>query len=286
MRPRHNRRARSHRQVAEALENLCGIDRVRGWAAGPHWTCATQPIDLAKAIGYSNRRAMPRSVRWPQATHCATTPRPLTSTPRSPTPIRCWDSIWRLGSATAQRQTGTPPPERRSSLRLDRLLTSAIRPTRCRRPGQPRGYTSNNNATDTDKVEVLEMAVDRLPFDHPDGRWCSPHCVQNSPTGVLSTAEALADEALVTPHHQVTTPPSQGAQSGLVSTAGAVHARAAIDWTADALVRPSRSVIRYCYFLWRTHEQRPFLGWGHRRDGSLYRDHVCLAEQLDQPTLS
>ena len=48
------RRARAHRQVAEALEELCG-DRpgVRIGELARHWFSATQPIDLDKAIRYS-----------------------------------------------------------------------------------------------------------------------------------------------------------------------------------------------------------------------------------------
>ena len=50
------RRARAHRRVAEALEDLCG-DRpgARVGELARHWFNATQPIDLAKAIGYSRQ---------------------------------------------------------------------------------------------------------------------------------------------------------------------------------------------------------------------------------------
>ena len=51
-----NRRARAHRQVAEALEDLCG-DRPgpRVGELARHWIAATQPIDLAKAVSYSRQ---------------------------------------------------------------------------------------------------------------------------------------------------------------------------------------------------------------------------------------
>ena len=48
------RRARVHRQVAEALEDVCGDqpgNRIGELAR--HWFSATQPIDLSKAINYS-----------------------------------------------------------------------------------------------------------------------------------------------------------------------------------------------------------------------------------------
>ena len=50
------RRARAHRQVAEALEDLCG-DRpgTRAGELARHWVNATQPIDLTKAISYSRQ---------------------------------------------------------------------------------------------------------------------------------------------------------------------------------------------------------------------------------------
>ena len=49
-----NRQAKAHREVAEALEYLCG-DRpgARVGELARHWFNATQPIDLVKAIGYS-----------------------------------------------------------------------------------------------------------------------------------------------------------------------------------------------------------------------------------------
>ena len=52
------RRARAHRQVAEALEDLCG-DRPgsRVGELARHWFSATQPVDLAKALDYSRRAA-------------------------------------------------------------------------------------------------------------------------------------------------------------------------------------------------------------------------------------
>jgi predicted ATPase len=52
----HNRRARGHRRVAEALEDLCG-DRTgpRAGELARHWIAATQPIELAKAISYSRQ---------------------------------------------------------------------------------------------------------------------------------------------------------------------------------------------------------------------------------------
>ena len=75
------RRARAHRQVAEALEDLCG-DRpgARVGELARHWFNATQPIDLAKAIrllppGGRRRPRSPRPRRCPALLRPG--PRPL-----------------------------------------------------------------------------------------------------------------------------------------------------------------------------------------------------------------
>ena len=50
------RRARAHRQVAEALEELCGAQPgARVGELARHWTLATTPVDLTKAIEYSRQ---------------------------------------------------------------------------------------------------------------------------------------------------------------------------------------------------------------------------------------
>ena len=46
------RRARTHRQVAEALRALWWLPGVRVGELARHWFSATQPFDLTKAIGY------------------------------------------------------------------------------------------------------------------------------------------------------------------------------------------------------------------------------------------
>ena len=111
-----SRRARLHRRVAEALEDLCGDDpggRVAELAR--HWTAATAPVEPGKAIAYSRRAgeralaelAPDEAARWfAQA---------LELTGRDPAgddADRCELAI-RLGEA--QRQAGQPPSARRCS---------------------------------------------------------------------------------------------------------------------------------------------------------------------------
>jgi predicted ATPase len=50
------RRARAHRQVAEALEEICGArPGARVGELARHWTLATTPVDVAKAVRYSRQ---------------------------------------------------------------------------------------------------------------------------------------------------------------------------------------------------------------------------------------
>ena len=69
------RRARAHRRVAEALEDLCG-DRpeARVGELARHWVAAIQPVELAKAIAYSKQAGdaalgLPGSGRRPPLLH-------------------------------------------------------------------------------------------------------------------------------------------------------------------------------------------------------------------------
>jgi len=73
------RRARAHRQAAEALEELCGDEPgARVGELARHWLAATQPIDLTKAIATPGTRVMPRWLPSPLRTRFAITRRPST----------------------------------------------------------------------------------------------------------------------------------------------------------------------------------------------------------------
>ena len=78
-----NRRARVHKQIAEALEDMCGGrpgNRVGELAR--HWLHATQPIDLAKAINYAGQAGDAALVHLLLARPCGTTHRRSISIPR------------------------------------------------------------------------------------------------------------------------------------------------------------------------------------------------------------
>ena len=166
----HNRRGRSHRRVAEALEELCGgRPGQRVGELARHWTCATQPIDLAKAIGYSKQAgdAALGALAPGDALRYYAQALDLFRQVADPDPVLEIDLA--IGLGTAQRQTGDPTSREtllgaaRQAIELGdtkRLVAAAL--------ANDRGYTSNSNATDTEKIDVLEIAGDRLPIDHPD----------------------------------------------------------------------------------------------------------------------
>jgi class 3 adenylate cyclase/tetratricopeptide (TPR) repeat protein len=195
-----NRRARAHRQVGQALEDLC-VDRpgVRVGELARHWFSATQPVDLAKAINYSRRAgdaalgalAPSEALRYyaqaldlyPQAT--------------DPDPVLGIDLA--IGLGTAQRQTGDPASRvtlleaaRRAANLGDteRLVAAAM--------ANNRGFFSSAGAIDTEKVEVLELALGRLSTDNPNKAIVlATLCAELAYGSPLERREALADEAQV-----------------------------------------------------------------------------------------
>ena len=103
------RRARAHRQVAEALEDLCG-DRPgsRVGELARHWFSATQPIDLAKALDYSRQAADAAldALAPADALRYYAQALDLYAQSDDPDPILGIDLA--IGLGTAQRQTGDP----------------------------------------------------------------------------------------------------------------------------------------------------------------------------------
>ena len=117
----HNRRARGHRQVAEALEDLCG-DRTeaRVGELARHWTCATEPIDLARAIRYSKQAgdAALSALAPGDALSYYAQALDLSGQVGDADPVLEIDLA--IGLGTAQRQTGDPASR-------ETLLTAARR---------------------------------------------------------------------------------------------------------------------------------------------------------------
>jgi class 3 adenylate cyclase len=192
------RRARAHRVVAVALEELYG-DRpgARAGELARHWTSA-QPTDLAKAISYSRLAGdaaldalAPADARryYEQALE-------LLGGSDDADPVLGLDLA--IGLGTAQRQTGDPAfrdtlleAARRSAVLgdTDRLAAAAL--------ATNRGFFSNTGVTDSDKVGILEMALDRLTADHRDRPLVlATLCSEIAYGTPFEHRQALADEAL------------------------------------------------------------------------------------------
>jgi predicted ATPase/class 3 adenylate cyclase len=155
------RRARLHRRVAEALEDLCaGNPGARVGELARHWTAATTPVDTGKALDYSRRAgeyalaklAPDEAVRWfSQGLEL------LEKGADSDPAERCELTI---GLGDAQRQAGKPE-FRETLLRAagiaeelgdaDRMARAAL--------ANNRGFASVFGAVDQERVAALERAI-------------------------------------------------------------------------------------------------------------------------------
>ena len=198
------RRARSHRSVAEALEDLSGQDPAPrpGARAGRHLAQRHPPVEIAARR--SSTPGWPPTPPWPPSpppTPCATTPRPSTSTPRLSRPRSGHSALdLAIGLGTAQRQTGDPAfrdtllDASRRAADLDdteRLVAAAL--------ANDRGLVSSCGESSTPtRSPILEMALDRLPADDPDRALVlATLCCGTGPTAARSRRRrALADEAI------------------------------------------------------------------------------------------
>jgi class 3 adenylate cyclase len=192
------RRARAHRNVAEALEMLCG-DRPgpRVSELARHWIAA-QPIDLTRALAYARQAADAALGALAPADALRYYAQALELQSETPDPDPTIGLDLAIGLGTAQRQTGDPSfretllTAARQALDLgdtDRIVAAAL--------ANNRGYVSNNNDTDTDKIEVLEKALDRLPAGDPDRALVlATLCSELSYGSPLERLRRLADEAL------------------------------------------------------------------------------------------
>ena len=177
-----------------------------------HWFSATQPIDLAKAIDYSRQAGDAALAALAPADALATTRRRSTSTPKPRTPIR--SSALDL----AHRARDRPTPDRRPgvSRHPPRRRPPSGRPRRHRtprrrRPGQRPRVLQRVGAVDADKVEILELALERLPAENPDRALVlATLCTELTFGSGLERREGLADEAVAIAEPSATTPRSSG----------------------------------------------------------------------------
>jgi len=193
------RRARAHRHVAEALEEICGGNPgARVGELARHWFCATQPSDLTKAIGYSRLAgdAALLALAPGDALRSYSQAVDLCSQVPDVDPLLAIDLG--IGLGTAQRQTGDP--DYRDTLldaanqaailgETDRLVRAVL--------ANNRGFLSNLYGIDTARVDALELALDQLPPDHRDRALVLAMLCQELTIGSsLERRQALADEAI------------------------------------------------------------------------------------------
>ena len=271
------RRARAHRQVAEALEDLCG-DRpgARVGELARHWFSATQPIDLAKAISYSRQAGDAALAALAPADALGYYAQALDLYPRATDPDPVLGIDLAIGLGTAQRQTGDPAFR-------DTLLGAARRAAdlgdtdaaRGRRPGQQPWIRSAPPvpSTPTRSRSWRWPSIGSRPM-LPTGRSCSPPCVRNFTFGrALERRQALADEAVAIAR-------SSGDDALIVRVLNtrvsnsALQVEQSLPGPQTPWFGPSGSATPCCSS-WRPicALTRCLPCRGHRRDGPLSRDH-------------
>jgi class 3 adenylate cyclase/tetratricopeptide (TPR) repeat protein len=286
-----NRRARAHRKVAEALEGLCG-DRpgVRVGELARHWLSATQPIDISKAMGYARQAGDAALAALAPADALAYYAQALDLYPQAndPDPVLALDLA--IGLGTAQRQTGDPAfretlldaARRAADLGdTERLVAAAL--------ANNRGYFSAAGVIDNERVEVLEMALDRLPADQPDRALVlATLCSELALGSPLERRQSLADEALAIAE-------SSGEDASILRVLNAVLypllvpslLEHALTLSADALIRAERvgdPTLHFHAYLLRIDVAA--------QNGDIDEVDRCLltlgslTEQLDQPFFS
>jgi len=191
------RRARAHRQVAEAIEAIVG-DRPgpRVGELAYHWLSATQPVNTVKAINYARLagEAALAALAPDDAVRYFTQALQLVELAPGDPLLAC-DLRLRLGQA--QRQAGVAAfretlldaaQKAREIGATDRLVQAAL--------ANNRGWFSASGVIDTDKVAILEAALGALADDDSSERalllatLCSELCF-----GPLERRRALADDA-------------------------------------------------------------------------------------------
>jgi tetratricopeptide (TPR) repeat protein len=194
-----SRRALAHRQIAQALEDLCGErpgNRIGELAR--HWVLASQPVDVSKAIIYCRQAgdealgalAPADAMRW------FTQALDLYRQASNPDPVLLIDLT--IGLGNAQRQTGDPAyrdtliEAGRRAVDVDdtdRLVAAVL--------ANDRGIASNVGVYNAEKVTLFELALERLPKDRPErAQVLAALCGELSFAGSLERRLELGREAL------------------------------------------------------------------------------------------
>ena len=193
------RRARAHREVAESLEDLCG-DRPgsRVGELARHWFNATQVVDLDKAIDYSRQAGDAALTDLAPDDALRYYSQALGIYAQIGDPNEELGIDLGIGLGTAQRQTGDPgfrdtllaAARRAADLGdTDRLVAATL--------ANDRGTFSTVDAIDSEKIELVELALTRVSTEHPDrALLLAILCSELTIGSPLERRKALAEEAM------------------------------------------------------------------------------------------
>jgi len=193
------RRSWAHRSVGEAMETMYGErPGARVGDLAYHWFSAIQPIDLSKALSYSQlaAEASLAALAPDEALRYYGQALQLHGQQSDPDPLLGVDLL--IGLGTAQRQAGVSAfretlldaAERARKLgAIDRLVVSAL--------ANNRGLFSALGVIDTEKVTVLEAVLAAMPRDDSNERalLLATLCNELTHGRPLEERHALANEA-------------------------------------------------------------------------------------------
>ena len=192
------RRSRAHKQVAEALEDICGGhpgprvgELARQWLNASGGSASGRAIRYARQAGDAALSALAPA----DALRYFTQANELLEQVDDPDPVLALDLV--IGLGTAQRQTGDPAfrdtlleaAHRAAEFGdTERLVAAAL--------ANNRGFYSAIGTTDSQKVEVLEAALNDLPARSPERALVlATLCSELAHGSPLELRQGLAEEA-------------------------------------------------------------------------------------------
>jgi class 3 adenylate cyclase len=285
------RRARTHESVALALEDFCGNQPgTRVGELAHHWINSTPPANVPKAIRYSHEAADAAlsSLAPDDALRHYLKALELCSEVAERDPVLLLDLA--IGLGTSQRQTGDPSfrntllDAAHQAARIgdvDRLVAACL--------ANDRGFYSAVGATDREKVEALELALELLPSTHADRALVlATLCSELAHGSPLDRRQALAEEAIAIAE-------STGDDAVVVRVLNHLHVPLQVPSlleltearATEGLVRAERigdPVQLFWAAQWRA-ESAARVGDVDEMDRCLTL-HGAMAEQLDQPVFT
>jgi class 3 adenylate cyclase/tetratricopeptide (TPR) repeat protein len=238
------RRAKAHRTVAIALDELCGARPGRRIGElARHWCHAPQPEDAAKAAAYAYQAGAAALTALAPADaidYFAAATKLIADHDVSDSALELDLAI---GLGAAQRQTGDPASRqtlldagaRAAELGDTERLVRAVL-------ANDRGWHSTTGAVDAEKIALLELALERLPPGVPDRALVlGTLCAELAFGSTLDRRRALADEALAIAR-------AAGDDAIIVRTLNHMAfsltlpslLESSLEWTAEALMRAER----------------------------------------------